>query len=76
MSPSDGGRSGTARLTLVTGRSGATLHPVLPVAQDLLRLPELVRRTLMVVTNPAKTDPVLDTAEGVGVVTVRLVAAV
>ena len=69
-------RSWTSLLTLVTGRSRATLHPVLPVAPELLRLPELVRRTLMVVTNPGKTDPVLDTAEGVGVETVRLVAAV
>ena len=69
-------RSGTSLLTLVTGRSTAALHPVLPVAPELHRLPVLVRRTLLVETNPALADPVLDAAEGVGIETVRLVAAV
>ena len=70
------GRSGTSLLTLVTGRSAATLHPVVPVAPELHRLPVLVRRTLLVQTNPALTHPVLHTAEGVGVETVRLAATV
>ena len=70
------GRSGTSLLTLVTGRSAATLHPVVPVAPELHRLPVLVRRTLLVAPQPALTDPVLDTAVGVRIVTVRLVAAV
>ena len=54
----------------------ATLHSVIEVTHDLDWLPVKAGWTLLVDTNTAQTDPILDTAVGVRVVTVRLVAAV